>query len=79
MARKLARAHGLGDDDVVISREKLEEWQSHLYVLQAALEDVDRDLATSREPEDMDSALAWLLENCEPLRNFWVEPRTAED
>ncbi len=78
MARKLARAHGLGDDDVIVSRRKVEEWQSHLYVLQAALEDVDRDLDESREPEDVEAALAWLLENCAPFRTFWVEPRTSE-
>jgi hypothetical protein len=78
MARKLAAAHGLGDNDVIVARDKVEEWQSHLYCLQAALEDVDRDLATSTEPDEIRDALDWLLENCAPLREFWVEPRTLE-
>jgi hypothetical protein len=78
LARKLAAAHGLGDDDVIVSRERVEEWQSHLYCLQAALEDVDRDLGTSKDPKEVREALDWLLENCAPLRTFWVEPRTLD-
>jgi hypothetical protein len=78
LARKLAAAHGLGDDDVVISRVKVEEWQSHLYCLQAALEDVDRDLAQAADAREVKDALEWLLENCAPLRDFWIEPRTLE-
>jgi hypothetical protein len=77
MARKLADSHGLGDDDVIVSRERLEELQGSLYALQAALEDVDRDLADSSEPADVAEALAWLRENAEPLRAVWIEPRTA--
>lgn len=78
LARKLASVHGLGDDDVVVSRAKVEEWQSHLYCVQAALEDVDRDLAASDDPAEVRQALTWLLENCAPLRDFWVEPRTLD-
>jgi hypothetical protein len=77
MARKLAEAHGLGDDDVIVSRERLEDLQGRLYALQAALEDVDRDLAGSPDPADVAEALAWLRENAEPLRAIWIEPRTA--
>jgi len=78
LARKLAAAHGLGDDDVIVSRATVEEWQSHLYCLQAALEDVDRDLAAGADAREVREALDWLLENCAPLRTFWVEPRMAE-
>lgn len=78
LARKLAAAHGLGDDDVVVSRVKVEEWQSHVYCLQAALEDVDRDLSATTEPQEVRDALDWLLENCAPLRDFWIEPRTVD-
>lgn len=55
----------------------MEELQSRLYCLQAALQDVDRDLARAAEPDDVAEALAWLRENAEPLASFWVEPRTA--
>lgn len=78
LARKLAETHGLGDDDLVISRRALEELQSRLYCLQAALEDVDRDLAASAEPDDIAEAFAWLAENARPVAELWIEPRVAE-
>ena len=76
LARKLAAAHGLGDDDLIVSRAQIEDLQSRLYCLQAALEDVDRDLERSSEPDDVAEALAWLLENARPVAEVWVEPRT---
>ena len=78
LARKLAAAHGLGDDDVIVPRGALEELQSRLYCLQAALEDVERDLSHSSEPSDVAEALDWLRENAGPLAEVWIEPRTAE-
>ncbi len=78
LARKLASSHGLGDDDVIVSREALEDLQSRIYCLQAALEDIDRDLARSKEPREVAEALTWLRENAEPLASVWIEPRTAE-
>jgi hypothetical protein len=62
---------------VIVGREQLEDLQGRLYCLQAALEDVDRDLARSREAEDVAEALAWLTENARPLAEVWIEPRTA--
>lgn len=86
LARKLAAAHGLGDDELVVSREVLEDFQSRLYCLQAAIEDVDRDLAQSAahsrrgevEAGDLAEALSWLLENARPVAALWIEPRVAE-
>lgn len=78
IARKFADSHGLGDDDVIVSRAILEELQSRLYCLEAALEDVERDLESSREPEDVSAALEWLRENAVPVAQMWVEPRTGE-
>jgi len=77
MARKLAAAHGLGDDDLIVSRTDLEELQSRLYCLQAALEDVDRDLAVSDDEADVREALSWLVENARPVASTWIEPRGA--
>jgi hypothetical protein len=76
MARKLAAAHGLGPDDLIVSREVVEELQSLLYCLQAAIEDVDRDLAEADGPREVREALRWLLVNARPLAGVWVEPRT---
>ena len=76
MARKLAASHGLGDDDLIVSRSDLEELQSRLYCLQAALEDVARDLAVSDGPDDVREAFGWLRENAEPVASCWIEPRS---
>lgn len=76
MARKLAESHGLGDDDLIVSRATLEELQSRLYCLQAAIEDVDRDLAVASEPDDVAEAFAWLMENARPVAELWIEPRS---
>lgn len=80
LARKLAAAHGLGDADVIVSRSTLEELQSAVYCLQAAIEDVDADLAEAGEdPVEVARALGWLLDNARPLAALWVEPRPGPD
>ena len=53
-------------------------WAVRLYCLQAALEDVDRDLAASAAPADVADAFRWLLDNARPLAEVWIEPRTAD-
>lgn len=78
LARKLAAAHGLGPEDVIVGREALDELQGHLYCLQTAIEDVDRDLANASTARDVREALDWLLANARPLAGVWVEPRTAD-
>jgi len=76
MARKLASSHGLGDDDLVVSHAQIEDLQSRIYCLQAAIVDITNDLATSSEPNDVRQALDWLLENARPVAELWIEPRT---
>ncbi|MGI8936654.1 MAG: hypothetical protein ACR2JF_00305 [Iamia sp.] len=77
MARKLASAHGLGDGDVVVDREALEDLQGALYCLQAALEDVGRDLdEADDDPAEVRRALDWLIDNARPAAALWIEPRT---
>jgi hypothetical protein len=78
MARKLATAHGLGADDLIISRRALEEIQGHLYGLQAALEDVVDDLNQAKQlgmEPNYREAYEWLLASAEPFRSLWIEPR----
>jgi len=78
MARKLAASHGLGPDDLIISRRDLEELQGHLYGLQAALEDVDADLEQAQRSGvefDYRDAYEWLYAGARPLRSTWIEPR----
>jgi len=57
----------------------LEELHGALYCLQAAIEDVDGDLAASRTKQDLEDALRWLLENARPLADLRIEPRAALD
>lgn len=79
MARRLAATHGLGDGDVIVDRQAVEELQGALYCLQAAIEDVDADLAAAPDdPAEIRRALAWLLDNARPLAATWIEPRTIE-
>lgn len=78
MARKLAAAHGLGRDDLIISRRHLEELQGHLYGLQTALEDVEGDLERAQKAglqPDYRDAFNWLFESAQQLRSAWIEPR----
>lgn len=79
LARKLAAAHGLADDDVIVDRERLEELQGALYCLEAAVEDVERDLAGRPTAQEVRDALGWLLENARPLAATRIEPRTTGD
>lgn len=78
MARRWAARHGLADDDLIVSRSALDELLGKLYCLQAAVDDVERDLADGASPAELGEAMAWLLENARPLRDAWLEPRGLE-
>jgi hypothetical protein len=70
----------LAADDVVIGRTQLDELASVLYCLQAAIEDVDRDLADAGDdPRELRLALSWLMDNARPAAALWLEPRAAGD
>lgn len=71
-------AHGLGDDDVIVDRQRLEEVQDALYCLQAAIEDVDRDIAGRPAAREVREALDWLLVNARPVAQQWIEPRSSD-
>lgn len=60
---------GLSDSELVIARVELEQLRDALYVVEAAVEDVDRDLAAEGggEPDEVRRALEWLLEAVRPL------------
>jgi hypothetical protein len=75
MARKFAAAHGLGDEDVIVDRQQLEELQDALYCLQAAIEDVEGDLQGKPTAAEVRSAINWLLDNARPVASARIEPR----
>jgi hypothetical protein len=57
----------LSDAELVVTREELDALHDQLYVLEAAVEDVERDLASSTTKQDYVEALEWLLDACRPL------------
>lgn len=67
MARRRAREVGLSDAELIVARAQLAELADKLYELEAAIEDVERDLADARTAEDLSEALAWLLQAARPL------------
>jgi hypothetical protein len=67
-ARRRATELGLGDDELIVTRARLDQLGDRVYVLRCALEDVERDLATVEgepTPDDLRAALAWLREAAE--------------
>jgi hypothetical protein len=66
-ARQRATELGLSEAEVVVARTELDALTDQLYVLEAAIEDVEGDLARSAEPEDYQAALAWVFEAARPL------------
>lgn len=67
-ARRRAREVGLSESELVMTRRELDELRDALYVVEAAAEDVERDLAEAGDdPEEVRRALAWLLDAVRPL------------
>jgi hypothetical protein len=66
-ARRRASELGLGEAEIVLARAELNTLTDLLYVLEAAVEDVDQDLARSAEPDDVAAALRWVLDAARPV------------
>lgn len=67
LARQRAADAGLSDAELIVAREQLDALHDQLYVLEAAIADVERDLAESAELRDYEEALAWVLDAAKPL------------
>jgi hypothetical protein len=67
IARLRAQEAGLSETELVVTRQELDSLHDQLYVLEAAVDDVQRDLASSTTKRDYVEALAWLLDACRPL------------
>lgn len=67
-ARTKAAAHGLDEHELVIARTQLDQLRDDLYVLQCAVEDVERDLGTGLDERELREAIDWLLTAARPLR-----------
>jgi hypothetical protein len=66
-ARRRAADLGLSEAEVILARTELDALTDLLYVLEAAVEDIDGDLARSAEPDDVAAALSWVLDAARPL------------
>ncbi len=66
-ARQQATQLGLSEGELVMTRQALEKLLDQIYVLQAAVEDVDRDLEQSNDPGEVKRSLEWLLSAARPL------------
>lgn len=76
MARQRARELQLNENELVVAREELDALHDELYVLACAVEDVERDLDTARQPtaSDLRDAVEWLLAAAKPLRDREISP-----
>jgi hypothetical protein len=73
IARLRAQDAGLSEAELIVTREELDTLHDRLYILEAAIEDVDRDLTRSSTKQEYVEALEWLLDAARPL----VGPRSS--
>lgn len=67
IARRRQVELGISESELVVTRQALDELRDRLYVLEAAVEDVDRDLAEATTDQDLRDAVTWLLAAARPL------------
>lgn len=68
-ARRRAADLGIGEESLIVRRADVEALHDRFYELEAAIEDVERDLAAADPPgvSDYRQALDWLLQVARPL------------
>jgi hypothetical protein len=67
VARQRRAEVGLGEAELIIARDALEALRDKIYVLEAAVEDVERDLEDAEDETEVRRILAWLLEAARPV------------
>ena len=58
---------GLSETELIVTRAELDELRDKLYVLEAAIEDVERDMAAAESEQEVREALEWVLDAARPL------------
>jgi hypothetical protein len=66
-ARRRGAELGLSESELVITRDALRQLQDQVYVLECAIEDVERDRMADDGPDTLREALDWILEAARPL------------
>ncbi len=67
MQRVRREQAGLSEAELIVTRAQLDALYDQLFVLEAAIGDVARDMAAARTRKDVVEALEWLLEAARPL------------
>jgi hypothetical protein len=67
LRRQRAAEAGLAEHELVVTRTELDDLHDKLYVLEAAVDDVESDLAGDPTSADYREAIDWLLEAARPL------------
>jgi hypothetical protein len=67
VARQRQAEVGLSEAELIVTRAALDDLRDRLYVLEAAVEDVDRDLTASSTKQELRDAVDWLLAAARPL------------
>jgi len=75
-ARRRADSLQVPEGQLLVSQAQLDRLHDRLYALEAALDDVDADLAERARESDYRSALRHLYAAADDLRGFVVEPFT---
>ena len=65
---------GLSETELIVTRAALDELRDRIYVLEAAIEDVERDQAAAGGEQDVAEALAWLLVAARPVVEHGIHP-----
>lgn len=58
---------GLSEHELVLTRQAMDDLRDRLYVLECAVEDVERDLGASSTKADLREAVDWLLDAAKPV------------
>jgi hypothetical protein len=66
-ARQRAREVGLSEHELVLTRQAMDDLRDRLYVLECAVEDVERDLGGSPTKAEYREAMDWLLGAAGPV------------
>ena len=67
VARQRSAEVGLGESELIVTRAALDDLRDRIYVLEAAIQDVDRDRDASEGEQDLRDALEWLLTAARPI------------
>ena len=57
----------MSESELIVARSELDDLYDRLYVLECAVEDVDRDLAGGATKQELQDAVNWLLQAAKPL------------